>query len=145
MQHQQKKDLGTKPRPHRSVGEFLAGWLLLLWGLVSTWTGFMLLNTFDIGHWSPRTLLLHGLCCLTGGGLTLLQLPRLAAWLFWGASVTTLILGVLFVWNEPSSWVPRWRLELSSANLLSAFVCLTIASLLLLLGRWLSRLKDIET
>ncbi|WP_309722238.1 hypothetical protein, partial [Armatimonas sp.] len=74
-----------------------------------------------------------------------LRFRGLTSWLLWGASVSTVIFGVLFLYNEPNAWVPRWKLNLSFANFLAAAVCMTFATLLFLLGRWLGRQEDTET
>lgn len=76
--------------------------------------------------------------------MTFLRFRGFATWLLWGASVSSVIFGVLFLYNEPNAWVPRWRLDLSFTNFLAAATCVTFATLLLFLGRWLGRQQDIE-
>ncbi len=131
------------PRPRRSVGELLAAWLLILWGLSCAWVVFMTYVT-DTVKWPLFALFLHGVCCLVGGTLALLRFRRLATGLVWGAAVAIMLIGVLFIFREPTLWTPRWRLDLSFGNLRAFVVCMAFATLFFFLGRWLGSQEDSE-
>lgn len=145
MQSQQEREPNSRPGRRRarwSVGELLAGGLLLMWGACCVWMGFMSLFTPDIGHWLPRSVFLHSVFCLAGATLTLLRFRISAAWLLWCAAAVMALIAVQWIWIEPSAWEPGWQLDLTLPSLLLAVASLLFSTFLVFLGRWISSQED---
>ena len=145
MQRQQESPRSHRPKPRRSVGELLAAWLVLIWGVGSG--GLYLpyaLQNFGEKHFPiplpilifDALILLQAALCALSGLCVLLRLRRIAKFGLMAVALCFLGMGALTVWlTEGISGV--W-------DLLWPVVSVIVAGFLFLLGRWLGQQGESE-
>ena len=141
MQTQQQKPT-ARPKHKRSVGELLAAWLLLIWGITIVWIDFP-----KSGWVAPlslktvtRLIFIQGICCLLSGLLTLMQIRKGAQWLLNLTALCFLGISGVFVWivwEQNIHPLPYSLFALVGVGLL-------IALGFFFLGRWLGQQEDTD-
>ena len=138
MQTQQQKQK-ARPKHKRSVGELLAAWLLLLWGLVSI--GFTLPHPNAIADPESKAIqvlaLVQGIFCLVAGLAALLRHHKIAGWLLFIPALCFLSMLGIFAW-----FCVKYNALLSFLPPIGA--CLFIVMGFVFLGRWLGQQEDVE-
>ena len=137
-QKQKKKEKPTpRPRPKRTVGELVAAWLLLLWGLLSAWTFLPSPGFIAAPEIKAMAILIfaQGSFCLLAGLAALLRHRKGARWLLSFAGLS--FLGLLGV----NVWLCV-KYDALLSYLLPIGACLIIAMGFVFLGRWLGMQED---
>lgn len=132
----QQQKTKPRPRPKRTVGELVAAWLLLLWGIV-TGTYFFPSSGVEIDLSGVLSILLisQGVACFLGGLAALLRLRKGTQALLTLAALCFLSFAGILLWlSKKYPEVPSYFLPIVASVL--------IALGFFFLGRWLGSQED---